>query len=63
MPQHSKQFTGHNNSDTIANQVFLGMPWKLVRPKYERAVDKLKKSYPLPSSLLVAMGHRMPKIY
>ncbi len=47
MPQHSKHDATHNNGDAIANQVFLGMPWKLVRPKYERAVDTLKKSFPL----------------
>uniref|UniRef100_A0A832I860 Uncharacterized protein n=1 Tax=Eiseniibacteriota bacterium TaxID=2212470 RepID=A0A832I860_UNCEI len=31
----------------IPNQVFLGVPWKTVRPKYERIIDKLKKSYPI----------------
>ena len=31
----------------IPNQVFLGCPWKTVRPKYERTVAKLAKKYPL----------------
>lgn len=31
----------------IPNQVFLGVPWKTVRPKYERAIQKLKKSHPI----------------
>lgn len=31
----------------IPNQVFLGVPWKTVRPKYERTIQKLKKSHPI----------------
>jgi hypothetical protein len=31
----------------IPNQVFLGVPWKTVRPKYERIIQKLKKSHPI----------------
>ncbi len=31
----------------IPNQVFLGVPWKTVRPKYERIVKKLRMSYPI----------------
>lgn len=31
----------------IPNQVFLGLPWKTVRPKYERIAEKLKKSFPI----------------
>lgn len=31
----------------IPNQVFLGLPWKTVRPKYERIVEKLRKTFPL----------------
>ena len=31
----------------IPNQVFIGCPWKTVRPKYERIIDRLKKKYPL----------------
>jgi hypothetical protein len=30
----------------ISNQVFVGLPWKTVRPKYERVIDKLSKKYP-----------------
>lgn len=47
MPKHRKNYVGQLHGDAIANQVFLGMPWKLVRPKYERTIDKLKKSFPL----------------
>jgi hypothetical protein len=31
----------------IPSQVFLGLPWKTVRPKYERITQKLRKKYPL----------------
>lgn len=31
----------------IPNQVFLGLPWKTVRPKYERLIEKLRKTFPL----------------
>lgn len=31
----------------IANQVFVGLPWKNVRPKYERIIPELEKKYPL----------------
>lgn len=31
----------------IPNQVFLGVPWRTVRPKYERIVQRLRKSFPL----------------
>jgi DNA-binding MarR family transcriptional regulator len=31
----------------IPNQVFLGVPWKTVRPKYERIIDNLKRSFPI----------------
>ena len=31
----------------IPNQVFVGLPWKNVRPKYERIIKKLEKKYPL----------------
>jgi len=30
-----------------ANQVFVGLPWKTVRPKYERLIHKLETKYPL----------------
>ncbi len=31
----------------IPNQVFVGLPWKNVRPKYDRIVRDLEKKYPL----------------
>ena len=31
----------------IPNQIFIGLPWKTVRAKYERVVPKLKVSFPL----------------
>lgn len=31
----------------VPNQVFLAVPWKTVRPKYEKAVDELRKRFPL----------------
>jgi hypothetical protein len=31
----------------IPNQVFVGLPWKTVRPKYDRIIAKLEKSYPV----------------
>lgn len=31
----------------IPNQVFIGLPWKNVRPKYDKIVPKLEKKYPL----------------
>jgi hypothetical protein len=31
----------------IPNQVFLGVPWKTVRPKYERIVERLRKTFPI----------------
>lgn len=31
----------------IPNQVFVGLPWKTVRPKYDRIIPKLEKKYPL----------------
>ena len=34
------------------NQVFVGLPWKTVRPKYERIIDKLAKKYPLHFSIV-----------
>lgn len=33
--------------DVIANQVFLAIPWKGVRPKYEACTDRLKSQSPL----------------
>ncbi|MBI2718755.1 MAG: hypothetical protein HYX36_08330 [Rhizobiales bacterium] len=31
----------------INNQIFLGLPWKTVKPKYEKVIAKLEKKYPL----------------
>ena len=31
----------------IPNQVFVGLPWRNVRPRYERCIDKLEQKYPL----------------
>lgn len=39
----------------VPNQVFLGVPWKTVRPKYESLVDSFRKSYPL-SFIIVGRG-------
>ena len=33
--------------DVIANQVFLAIPWKGVRPKYEKCIDSLRSRSPL----------------
>jgi hypothetical protein len=39
MAQAKREFT--------PNQVFVGLPWKTVRPRYERVIGKLGKKYPL----------------
>jgi hypothetical protein len=31
----------------VQNQIFVGLPWKNVRPKYDKAIAKLQKSFPL----------------
>jgi hypothetical protein len=33
--------------DFVQNQVFVGLPWKTVRPKYERIISKLHSKYPV----------------
>jgi hypothetical protein len=33
--------------NVIANQVFVGLPWRNVRARYERRIDKLEQKYPL----------------
>jgi len=33
--------------EEVPNQIFIGCPWKTVRPKYERCIDQLRKKYPL----------------
>jgi len=35
------------NREFTPNQVFVGLPWKNVRSKYERIIQKLEKKYPL----------------
>ncbi len=39
----------------VPNQVFVGIPWRVVRPKYERAIDSLRKRFPL-SFVIVGRG-------
>jgi hypothetical protein len=34
-------------TDVIANQVFIGCPWRIVRVKYERVIDSLSKKFPV----------------
>lgn len=43
------------NRSTIPNQVFIGLPWKNVRPKYDRAIDWLLARSPL-SFVIVGRG-------
>jgi hypothetical protein len=31
----------------IPNQVFVGLPWKTVRPRYERIIDRLVSKFPI----------------
>lgn len=33
--------------NVIANQVFVGLPWRNVRPRYEKCIDKLEQKYPV----------------
>ena len=33
--------------NVISNQVFVGLPWRNVRPRYEKCIDKLQQKYPL----------------
>ncbi len=39
-------------SNFIANQIFIGCPWKNVKPKYERAIIKLIKKFPLSFAII-----------
>lgn len=34
-------------SIVIPNQIFIGCPWRTVRPKYVQEIEKLKKKYPI----------------
>lgn len=36
-----------SNPSVIPNQVFIGCPWKTVKPKYERLIEQMEKKYPL----------------
>jgi hypothetical protein len=31
----------------IANQIFVGLPWKTIKPKYEKCIKRLKKKFPV----------------
>jgi hypothetical protein len=33
--------------DQVPNQIFVGVPWRNVRPKYERIIEKFRSKYPL----------------
>ena len=37
----------NSKREFFPNQVFVGLPWKITRPKYERCIQKLGKKYPL----------------
>jgi len=41
-----------NKRTFIPNQVFVGLPWKTVRPKYDRVITALEKKYPLHFSIV-----------
>ena len=41
-----------SKKDVIQNQIFIGLPWKNVRPRYEKAISKLVKKYPLSFSIV-----------
>jgi hypothetical protein len=43
----AKKAGGVQQYAAIPNQVFLGVPWKTVRPKYEKILEKLRKRFPL----------------
>jgi hypothetical protein len=35
------------NQGIISNQIFIGSPWRTIRPKYEEVITSLNKKYPL----------------
>lgn len=35
------------SKEAVPNQVFVGLPWKTVRPKYERVIARLRVAFPL----------------
>ena len=43
---------GHRKVTVIANRVFVGLPWRNVRPRYEKCIDKLEQKYPLHFTLV-----------
>ncbi len=45
------------SSGAIANQVFVGCPWKTTKAKYEDAIDQLRKTSPL-SFVIVGRGDK-----
>jgi len=45
------------SSGEVSNQVFLGIPWSIIRPKYERAIEYLRLRYPL-SFVIVGRGDK-----
>lgn len=47
--------------DVIPNQVFVGCPWSVTLPKYEKVIDKLKSKYPLYFAIVGREGHREAK--
>ena len=40
------------NRSFTANQVFIGIPWKNVRARYEKVIHKLEQKYPLQFSIV-----------
>jgi len=45
----------------IPNQVFIGCPWRTVRPKYEKVIDDLKKKFPLSFKIIGRGGDQDAK--
>lgn len=43
----AKRVAAQIDAEVVANQVFLAIPWKTVRPKYEAAVKALERKFPL----------------
>ena len=37
----------NKNNKIVPNRVFIGCPWKTIRPKYEKAAISLEKKYPI----------------
>ena len=35
------------NKDVVLNRVFIGCPWKIIRPKYLKIVKKLEHKFPI----------------